>query len=269
MPEVRVVAKTLKRSLIGKRVEKVKLIYPRIVEGEKDKFVKTLEGCKFTDVRTIGKWLVFEMGEYSFLSHLRMEGKYFYVSHDTPLEKHTHVVFELDGGMDLRYNDVRKFGRMELVKTSEIYDTPSISKLGFEPDDKRLNSKYLLEKFSLKKLPIKSVLLDQTIINGLGNIYANEVLFASGINPFREASSIKKGEAERIIRNSKEITDKSFKEGGCTIRSYTSSLGVIGHYQDYLQVHGKNGEVCPRCGKVIIKAKIDGRSAYYCPKCQK
>ncbi len=269
MPEVRVVRDTLKKSLVGKRIEKISVLYPRIIEGNMDEFIKKLEGQTFRDVRSIGKWLVFDLGEYSFLSHLRMEGKYFYEDSDAPIEKHTHVVFYLDGDKSLRYNDVRKFGRMELVKTDEINEAESIKKLGLEPDNSNLSSNYLIENFKSRNKPIKSVLLDQTIINGLGNIYANEVLFASRINPFREASSISKKEADAIIKNAREITTKSYEEGGCTIRSYTSSLGVIGHYQDYLFVHGKEGCPCKICGALIKKVKIDGRSAYYCENCQK
>ncbi len=269
MPEVRVVRDTLKKSLVGKRIEKISVLYPRIIEGNRNEFIKKLEGQTFRDVRSIGKWLVFDLGEYSFLSHLRMEGKYFYEDSDEQVEKHTHVVFYLDGNKSLRYNDVRKFGRMELVKTDEINEAESIKKLGLEPDNSNLASNYLIENFKSRNKPIKSVLLDQTIINGLGNIYANEVLFASRINPFREASSISKKEAEAIIKNAREITTKSYEEGGCTIRSYTSSLGVIGHYQDYLSVHGKEGCPCKICGALIKKAKIDGRSAYYCENCQK
>jgi len=269
MPEVRVVRDTLKKSLVGKRIEKISALYPRIIEGNSDNFIKKLEGQIFRDVRSTGKWLIFDLGEYSFLSHLRMEGKYFFEDSDVPIEKHTHVIFYLDGNKSLRYNDVRKFGRMELVKTSEIEETESIKKLGLEPDNPKLDSDYLLKSFKGKKKPIKTLLLDQTIINGLGNIYSNEVLFASCVNPFREASSINKKEADAIIKNAFEITAKSYKEGGCTIRSYTSSLGVIGHYQDYLLVHGKVGCPCSVCGTLIKKEKIDGRSAYYCEKCQK
>lgn len=266
--EIKVVAKTLKKSLIGKKIEKIKVLYPRIITSDVKDFVKTLEGSIFKDIKTYGKWLIFDLGEYSFLSHLRMEGKYFYVERTKDIEKHTHIVFELDNNMDLRYNDTRKFGRMELVKSNEVFDNPSIKKLGYEPENKLLTEDYLLKSFSKKNIPIKTALLDQTIINGLGNIYANEVLFDSSIHPLRDASSITKEEAKKIIDSSRTITKKSEEVGGCTIRSYTSSLGVIGHYQDYLNVHGKSGQACT-CGAIIKKIKIDGRSAYFCPKCQK
>lgn len=267
--EIRVVAKALRSQILKKRIKKVNVLYSRIILNGSDEFMKKLQGREFTGLDTNGKWLIFELGDYSFLSHLRMEGKYFYVKHDEPIEKHTHVIFELDDGMDLRYNDVRKFGRMKLVKTGEIEENPSIKKLGYEPDDERLTVEYLLDKLKKDKRPIKSTLLDQTIINGLGNIYANEVLFASEVFPTREAYTITKDEAKKIIMNAKAIILKSVEVGGSTIRSYTSSLGVIGHYQDYLKVHGKEKAQCSKCGHEILKMKLDGRSAYYCDNCQK
>ncbi|MCI8498730.1 MAG: DNA-formamidopyrimidine glycosylase [Bacilli bacterium] len=267
--EVRVVRDTLKKSIVGRKIKNVKLLYPRIISGDAENFKYELSCQIFRDVRSCGKWLIFDLGEYSFLSHLRMEGKYFYVPSNSPVGKHTHVIFKLDNDMDLRYDDVRKFGRMELVKTSQIAENESIKKLGYEPDDRKLTADYLLNKFEGKKIPAKTGLLDQTIINGLGNIYANEVLFASKVNPHKLLKDIDRNEAECIIDNSKRITAKSYEVGGCTIRSYTSSIGVIGHYQDYLLVHGKENDPCPNCGKPIIKEKIDGRSAYYCNSCQK
>lgn len=267
--EVRVVASTLKRQILNKKIEDIKIIYSRMIDGNIEEFSKNIKGKIFKDIKTCGKWLIFDLGEYSLLSHLRMEGKYFYVPSDDEVNKHTHVIFKLENGMDLRYDDVRKFGKMHLVKTSEVYETECIEKLGYEPEDERLTSNYLLEMFKGKKKPIKTVLLDQSIINGLGNIYANEVLFASGINPLREPNSISIEEANKIIEVSRQIVSRSFELGGCTIRSYTSGLGVIGHYQDELKVHGKENNPCIICKKPIKRIKIGGRSTYYCEKCQK
>lgn len=267
--EVRVVANALKKELIGKKIKKINILYSNIVETENSTFIKTLTNKTFTDIKTYGKYLIFILGDYSFLSHLRMEGKYFYLPTKEEIKKHTHVIFSLDNNYDLRYNDTRKFGKMKLVKTESIYEDESIKKLGLEPDDENLNEHFLLQKFKNKKLPIKTALLDQTIINGLGNIYANEVLFASGINPLRPASSITKKEASSIITNTKNIITKSFECGGCTIRSYTSSLGVIGHFQDYLQVQSRESLPCFKCNTPIKRIKIDGRSTFYCEKCQK
>ncbi len=269
MPEVRVVRDTLKRDILGYRIEKIDILYPKIIEGNLDEFIKTLEQKTFKDIRSIGKWLIFDLGEYAFLSHLRMEGKYFFEENNKQVEKHTHIIFHLNDNMSLRYNDTRKFGRIILIKTSDIPTSKYICKLGLEPDNPNLDSTYLLEKLKNKSKSIKTSLLDQTIICGLGNIYANEVLFASHINPFRKSSSITKEEADNIIENAKIITNNAYTEGGSTIRSYTSSLGHTGKYQDYLLVHGKENHPCPICGNTIKRVQLDGRSVYYCDTCQK
>lgn len=267
--EVRVVANTLKKQLIDRKIKRVKILYPGIITKNKDIFEITLEDRIFTDIYTYGKWIIFELGDKSLLSHLRMEGKYFYVPSEEEYRKHEHIIFSLDNGMDLRYEDVRKFGKMELVDTNKIYETDCIKKLGLEPEDKKLTTDYLLSKFAKRKFTIKEALLDQTIINGLGNIYANEVLFASKINPLRLASSINNTEAEKIIKETLRIVKKSYEMGGCTIRSYTSSLGVIGHYQEELKVQSREGKPCYTCGNPIKRCKISGRSTFYCEKCQK
>lgn len=267
--EVRVVRDTLKKNVLNKRIKGVKVLYENLIVGDVEEFKKVLKGRVFQDVKSLGKWLIFDLGEYSILSHLRMEGKFFYVEKGTELRKHSHIIFELEDGMELRYDDVRKFGRMELVKTDEIAENASIKKLGLEPDDRRLDEDYLLSKFSKIKKNAKLALLDQSIINGLGNIYANEVLFATGISPFRPANEITRKEAKEIIKAAKRITDRAYQLGGSTIRSYTSSLGVIGHYQDEIMAHGKEGEPCQKCGNPIKRAKIEGRSAFYCEHCQK
>jgi len=267
--EVRVVANTLKRQLLNKKIDKVQILYQGIILGNKEKFVEEITGKAIKDITTYGKWLMFDLGKYTLLSHLRMEGKYFYVKTDTEVGKHDHVIFELDNGMDLRYNDVRKFGKMELVKTEDVFASPNISKLGLEPDNTELTPNYLINKLKNKNKPIKTLLLDQSIISGLGNIYANEVLFYSNINPLKEASKLTIKEEEKIIFFSKEIIKKSYELGGCTIKSYTSSLNVKGKYQDELKVHMRENLPCIICGEKIDKMKIDGRSTYYCPNCQK
>ena len=265
--EVRVVASTLKKQILNKKIIKVNILYDKIIETDLDVFKEKIINNSIKDIKTCGKWLIFNMGEYSMLSHLRMEGKYFYEESNNHIEKHTHIIFSFENNYDLRYNDTRKFGRMLLVKTKDISSTKCISKLGLEPDDKRLNEEYLLDKFKKINKPIKDVLLDQSIINGLGNIYANEVLFEAKINPLKEASKLTKKDCKNIIDSASNMIKLSFKMGGCTIRSYTSSLGVEGHFQEKLKVHMK--DKCAACNNKIEKIRINGRSTYYCPHCQK
>lgn len=263
--EVRVVKNALKGQILNKKITNIKVMYPKMVEGD----INVLNGKTFKDIKTFGKWLIFNLGDYTLLSHLRMEGKYFYEKTTCSLEKHTHIIFSLDNGYDLRYNDTRKFGKMIIVKTSNVKNVPSLTKLGKEPDSNELTTTYLLDKLKKNKRCIKDILLDQTIINGLGNIYANEVLFASKINPSKKGSDITSSEATLIIKNSKEIILESERLGGCTIKSYTSSLGVEGKYQEKLKVHKKENEKCSICATPITRIKISGRSTYYCETCQK
>ena len=171
--------------------------------------------------------------------------------------------------MELRYTDVRKFGKMQLIEKENINKIGPFLEMGLEPWDKKLNTLYLKEKFLRKKLPIKSCLLDQRIIVGIGNIYADEILFLSKINPLKEANSLSLEELERIIDNTKLVLEKAIEKGGTTIRSYTSLNGIHGLFQQELYVHSKEGQKCLICGSDILKIKVGGRGTYYCPKCQK
>jgi len=158
---------------------------------------------------------------------------------------------------------------MKLIPKEKINEMPPFTELGLEPWDKNLTSNYLKEKFKNKKIPIKTALLDQSIITGIGNIYDDEILFLSKINPLTPANSLNKNNLEDIIKNTIITLDKAIKEGGTTIRNYTSEEGVTGLFQNHLYVHTKVGEPCPNCKEAIIKIKINGRGTYYCPKCQK
>ena len=267
--EVQTVRKVLKRRVLKRKIKNVNIIYNKIIENDIDDFKKKIIGKEFDDIDRRGKWLLFSIGDYYLCSHLRMEGKYFVKEHNEPIEKHEHVIFEFEDGLDLRYADVRKFGRMCLVEKSKIEEYEPVHKQGIEPIDDKLSGEYIYEHFKDKKIPIKTLLLDQTIIAGLGNIYADEVAHRAKVNPLKLGTDIKLIECKRIKEAAKEIIEKAIEYGGTTIRSYTSSLGVTGSYQDFLEVHTKEGEKCPQCGTIIKKEKVGGRSTYYCPKCQK
>ena len=265
LPEVETVKNVLKKEIIGLKIKKVEIFYPNMIMTDLNKFKNNLINQEFIDIKRIGKWLIFETNDYYIVSHLRMEGKYYY-SKEFNHDKHEHVVFYLSNGYYLRYKDVRKFGVMYLTEKDKLLiDTP-LSKLGYEPFDNNLNINYLKNKFKNKKLNIKTVLLDQEIIAGLGNIYVDEVLFKSHISPFKKANDLNDLEIKNIIDFSKEILSDAIKCGGTTIRSYTSSLGVSGTYQNKLLVHTK--KICNICNNPIKIKKINGRSTYYCSKCQ-
>ena len=267
--EVETVRNTLKKRILHKKIKKVEVYYEPMIESDIDAFKKNLVGASFIDIKRRGKWLIFETEKYYLLSHLRMEGKYFIKDKQEIKDKHEHVIFTFIDDTTLRYADTRKFGRMNLILKTEIDNTECIKKQGLEPGDKKLTADYLLKKFAKKQLPIKTVLLDQTIISGLGNIYANEVLFAAGINPLTKACNLTKEDCERIVKRAAEIIEAAIKMGGTTIRSYTSSLGVTGKFQQNLKVHKREKEKCLVCGTAIENIKVGGRSTYFCPNCQK
>ncbi len=267
--EVETVRNTLKKRILHRRIKEVEVYYEPIIESNLSSFRNNLIHESFIDIKRRGKWLIFETEKYYLLSHLRMEGKYFIKSRNEVKDKHEHVIFIFDDDITLRYADTRKFGRMHLILKQELEHTECIKKQGLEPGDEALTANYLLRKFQNKHIPIKTALLDQTIISGLGNIYANEVLFYAKINPLKRAGSLTKGECEKIVDGAREIIEEAIKMGGTTIRSYTSSLGVTGRFQQNLRVHKREGEECFVCKTKIINIKVGGRSTYYCPNCQK
>ena len=269
-PEVITVTKKLEKRLLGKTIKDVDVRYKKMIDyPDVDSFIKNIKNQKFNSFTTRGKWIVCELDRDYLLFHLRMEGKFFFRTSEDEYTKHEHVIFKLDDGEELRFADVRKFGKVMLIPKDKLYDMKPYNELGHEVWDKDLDSNYLKDKFKNKKLPIKSLLLDQSIITGIGNIYADEILFLSKVNPLTEGSKLTKPKLDNIIKYSVEVLDKAIEEGGTTIRSYTSEEGVTGNYQNNLYVHQREKEPCRICGSTIKKIRVGGRGTYYCPKCQK
>lgn len=268
LPEVETVKNGLIKRVINKKITNCKILYSGIIaHPDKDLFIKHIINQKINDIKRRGKFLIFELDDFYLISHLRMEGKYFIKKPNEILNKHDHVIFTLNDEEELRYNDTRKFGKMHLVKKDELDITP-ISKLGLEPWDQNLTPKYLKEKLNKKKA-IKTLLLDQTIITGIGNIYADEILFLSKIHPETLGCNLKDKKLQEIIDNTKIILEKAIKSGGTTIHTYTSVDGIHGRFQQELLVHNKKDLPCPSCQTKIIKTVVNGRGTYYCSKCQK
>lgn len=270
LPEVETVKETLKLKLIGKKIKDVKVYYDGIIAyPEVKEFSKQIKNLPIKDIKRRGKWLMFDLDNYYLLSHLRMEGKYFFKNKEDKLDNHEHVVFTLDDDEELRYRDTRKFGKMYLIKKEDINSIGPIKDLGLEPWDDSLTKEYLRSKYKNKRLPIKTVLLDQSIIVGIGNIYADEILFLSKLNPLIKCCDLKDNDLDNIIKYTKEVLEKAIKLGGTTIRTYTSVDGVHGRFQNELLIHGKDKDVCPNCGQPVEKIRVGGRGTYYCINCQK
>lgn len=270
LPEVETVKETLKLKLIGKKIKDVKIYYDGIIAyPEVKEFSNQIKNLSIKDIKRRGKWLMFDLDKYYLLSHLRMEGKYFFKNKEEKLDNHEHVVFILDDDEELRYRDTRKFGKMYLIKKEDINSIGPIKDLGLEPWDESLTKEYLRSKYKNKKLPIKTILLDQSIIVGIGNIYADEILFLSKLNPLIKCCDLNDNDLGNIIKYTREVLEKAIKLGGTTIRTYTSVDGVHGRFQNELLIHGKDKDVCPNCGQPVEKIRVGGRGTYYCIKCQK
>ncbi len=268
-PEVITVANTLKKQVVGKAITDCFVYWDNIIAYPAvDEFKKEIIGQKIQNITTRGKWLVFELDRYLLLIHLRMEGKFFFRKVDDEKNKHEHVFFTLDHSISFRFHDVRKFGKMYLLDKKDAYTQKPLCELGLEYNDSELTGDYLYQKIHMKKLPIKTLLLDQSIITGIGNIYDDEILFLSHISPLRRGNQITKQECDNIVFYTRKVLDEAIEMGGTTIKSFTSSEGVHGLFQNRLAIHGKTGE-CHNCGNIIIKIKVGGRGTYYCSNCQK
>lgn len=268
LPEVETVRRVLKENLIGLRITDLDVRYSQMIENDLEFFKENVINKEITDIKRIGKYLIFILNDGAIISHLRMEGKYFYVNDYSIDNKHVHLIFKLSNGYLLMYQDVRKFGRVVYKNNNELYTTKPLNSLGVDPIlDKEIEIKTIYDKIVNKTIPIKSTLLEQTIICGLGNIYVDEVLFQSNILPSRLSNTITLEETKLIVESSVAILSKAIMYKGTTIRSYTSSLGIKGEYQQFLKIHTK--AICNTCNDNVSKIKIGGRTTYYCAKCQR
>ena len=268
LPEVETVKETLKKKILKQKIIDIKVLYPEMIEyPDVLTFKKEIINQTINDIKRRGKWLIFELDNYYLLSHLRMEGKYNIKTNES-INKHEHVIFYFKD-FNLRYQDTRKFGRMYLYKKEEAFNNKPLNALGYEPWDGKLDIDYLKEKYKKITKPIKEVLLDQSIIVGIGNIYADEILYKSNINPLRPTKELTSNEIVEIINNTRVILKKAIEKGGTTIKSFESSEGVHGLFQNELVVHGKSNGVCPKCHSKIEFIRVGGRGTYYCPNCQK
>lgn len=186
----------------------------------------------------------------------------------TPNSKHTHVVFHLKSGKELRYLDVRKFGRMSLVPRGKEFQHKSLAKLGPEPTKEDFSFEKMQAFLSRRTKAIKGVLLDQQVVVGVGNIYADEILYRAKIHPLTPAKQLTESEQVRLHEAIIFILDEAVKNGGTTIRTYQNAFGDIGTFQNHLKMYGKENQACEACGTMIEKIKVAGRGTHYCPVCQ-
>jgi len=266
LPEVETVRRGLNRLVKGATIASIDVYWPKIINNDVASFKQRLANHTIETVDRRGKYLLFRFsGGLTMVSHLRMEGNYFVMPKDEGRTKHTHVVFHLTDDRDLLYNDTRKFGRMTLVPTGEEVTVGGLKKIGPEPVASNLTVAYLTEIFQKSKKMIKPLLLDQSKIAGIGNIYADEVLWLSKIHPMRPANSLTIEEIELLRHNIIDEMAAAIKGHGTTVHTFSNAFGETGQFQNRLHVYGREGEPCERCGTLIEKIKVAQRGTHFCP----
>ena len=273
LPEVESVRQGLIHLVQGKVIQDIVIDWERIIVTEQplSDWIEHLKGQRINTVERRAKFLIFRLDDWALISHLRMEGKYhFYPADEVPAtkDKHTHVRFLFNDGSQLHYHDVRKFGRMELVTPEAVKDYFLARKLGPEPNAEQFHLSTFKTQLRQLKKPIKPLLLDQRVVAGLGNIYADEVLFEAKIHPTRPANSLTDQEVAQLYAAILKIMAAAIQAGGSSVRTYLNSLGEAGTYQEQLQVYGRPEEPCPRCGQLISKIQFAGRGTHFCSHCQ-
>ena len=271
LPEVETIARGLAKRVTGDSVESVWLSgKPQSLKSPAEEIAQALEGARIEKVHRQGKHIVFELGRQpsavsrrkrhsQFIVHLGMTGKMVVAPPDLPVEKHTHAVLKLRSGRELRFVDPRRFGRLS-VHSGKQFEGAEPLDVGFE---------LFRNLFRKRKTPIKSALLNQKLLRGIGNIYADESLFRAGIRPRRRAASLTRDELERLYRAIPEVLNEAIAAGGSSVSDYVDAEGEEGFFQLQHRVYGREGEPCLVCRTPIKRVVIAGRSSHYCPKCQR
>lgn len=268
LPEVETVKRILEQEVIGKTIEDIEIYRAKNVVTGADEFVRTLKGKKIEAMSRVGKFLVFHLSEgHVIVSHLRMEGKYYAGKKEDPVEKHEILRFLFADGTRLSYLDTRKFGVLYLEREDDYLAKAPLAEVGTEPWS--TDPSALLKAYRRKKGPLKEALLDQGIMCGLGNIYADEVLFATSLHPLKACPTLREEDAEAIVKESSRILKMAIDNGGSTIRSYHPKEGMDGRMQNVLEAYGRVGKPCSKCGLPLKKIRVGGRGTTYCPHCQR
>jgi formamidopyrimidine-DNA glycosylase len=270
LPEVETVKRTLNELVVGKTIDRVTVLLPRIIQRPLDieQFQTMLIGESIQGIERRGKFLRFVLDHWVMVSHLRMEGRYGLYRKEEEVEKHTHVIFHFTDGTELRYKDVRQFGTMHLFLPGEELREKPLAKLGLEPLDETFTFEQFSKTIANRSTKIKPLLLNQEYIVGIGNIYVDESLFRSGIHPERTANSLKRDELRRLYDSIRATLQEAVDAGGSSIKSYVNGQGEMGMFQQQLLVYGRKNKPCTTCGCLIERTVIGGRGTHYCPDCQ-
>ncbi len=283
LPEIEIVKRSLFKMINKAKITDIKINNNNLRYQIPHVFSKNLINEKILKISRRSKYLIFHFKTKLLLVHFGMTGKLLLMKsydnmifktsfyHDTNVHsKHNHIRFELNNGLVLIYNDVRRFGFFKLYNTTQLNKIIFLKKLGVEPFSKIFNVEYFRKFIKNKKKNIKNLLMDQTFVSGLGNIYVNEILFLSKIKPSRTCNSLNKNEIKNLILNTKKILKFAIFKGGSSVRDFQNALGKNGNFQQFFRVYGQKNKKCSRisCKGKIKKIVISNRSSFYCNRCQ-
>jgi formamidopyrimidine-DNA glycosylase len=270
LPEVETVVRDLRPLLQGRRIHSVRASAKKLRRPWARQWGRRLIGQAVANIERRGKWIVvsFER-DLQLIFHLGMTGQLFVVPCQAPVEEHTHVVFGLDPGTgELRFRDIRRFGSITLLESSEELATFfRDNDLGPEPFG--VKAGYWRKRLASTRRCLKAILLDQSVVAGVGNIYADEALFEAKLDPARAGKGLSPIEADRLRRAVRIVLKRAIEKRGSSIRNYVGGSGLRGGYQDEFRAYGRTGSPCRRCGTALIRVRLAGRATHFCPTCQR
>ena len=275
LPEVETLAADLRPQLVGRTVTACDVRFPTIVRHPTpERFTAELVGRRIKAVTRRGKYILHHLdggpGEDTLLVvHLGMTGQWRCVRPDAPEPDHLHAVLALDGGCQLRYRDVRRFGRLLLGSEPELVAARKLPRLGPEPLDPDFTPAGLYRRLHARRAPLKALLLDQKVVAGVGNIYADESCFRARVRPDRPANSLSRRAVGRIHVALGALLHEAIANRGSSVDSYRDAWGKMGREQELLQVYGRGGEPCLRCGRPLSVVRLAGRTTVFCRRCQR
>ena len=267
LPEVETIKRDIEKNLIGHKIVDVWTDWEKALKPNLETFKKFVVGKKIKSVGRRAKLLIFHIDSIPLVTHLKLSGRLLYRDQDDPTDKFTHVILKLDRGKELRFADLRKFGWMRVLKNEGELDE-LLSEFGIEP----FTPDFTLENFSRilksKKTVIKPLLMDQSIIAGVGNIYADESLWCAKIHPLRPANSLSEKEVNDLFTCVQDSLQSGIKDRGTSVDMYLDLFGERGEHEKNLKIFRRDGSPCPRCESEVKKNRVGGRGTHFCPKCQ-
>jgi len=268
LPEVETIARGLRSLVRDRSIARVEVLFSGSVHSDLTAFSRRLPGCTFLDVRRRGKLLLFELSGGDFLvSHLKMTGKFlFFPAAKLELNTHTRCIIHCADGSTLTFEDQRKFGYLRLMNQDELTAWPFFARLG--PDPLEMSEQDFISRLQARRSAIKSLLLDQSCIAGIGNIYADESLHLAGVHPQTPADRIPRKKLSSLYQCLQMVLTQALQAGGSSFRDYVDGLGRPGSYQDTFLVYGRKGQACRHCAGGLETIKVAGRSTVFCPCCQ-